>query len=187
MAKTPANRRKRAQTEDAIHAGMSFGEQLRWHFTAETRGDDETGAWTASKFGEAVGRSDAAVRFWLRDKTAPDDLITIERVLFGNKSEYAEYRVLLRRAHERLKRDLAAARSKTPDEPDLPPAPLRWIGREAEQAALVAALLAGGEAVSVLVWGGPGMGKTSLTVMAARDQRVAERFGARRWLSLIHI
>jgi tetratricopeptide (TPR) repeat protein len=56
------------------------------------------------------------------------------------------------------------------------------MGREEDLKSVVAALTATSTAVAVLILGGPGMGKTTLTREAANDPTVIARFGNRRWL-----
>lgn len=62
--------------------------------------------------------------------------------------------------------------------PALPPS-LNCVGRHVEVDALVSGLLEGGAPTIVL--GGPGMGKTTLTVAALHDDRVRKRFRERRY------
>jgi tetratricopeptide (TPR) repeat protein len=61
----------------------------------------------------------------------------------------------------------------------LPPTPL-CVGRDIEREDLVAAMLADPPR-PVPVLGGPGIGKTTLTLSALHDRRVVERFGERCW------
>ncbi len=64
--------------------------------------------------------------------------------------------------------------------PRLPPRPPRCHGRKAEVDALVAALCAKTPSPTPLL-GGPGMGKSTISLEALHDKRVAQRFGARRF------
>jgi hypothetical protein len=60
------------------------------------------------------------------------------------------------------------------------PARLDLVGRDGEVASLVEAWLATPpEPVAVL--GAPGIGKSTICLPALHDDRVAERFGGRRW------
>ncbi len=63
----------------------------------------------------------------------------------------------------------------------LPPRPSRIFGREKLVSELVAALLLD-VPQPVPVLGGSGFGKSTLCLAALHDPRVAEKFGARRWL-----
>lgn len=65
--------------------------------------------------------------------------------------------------------------------PFLPTRPLRCIGRDADTAELISALLTNESPTAVLVLGGAGMGKTTLTREAAVAPAVTGRFGLRRW------
>jgi hypothetical protein len=67
----------------------------------------------------------------------------------------------------------SAGHARLPARPDV-------VGRDGEVAALVQAWLATPpEAVAVL--GAPGIGKSTICLAALHDDRVAERFGGRRW------
>ena len=74
--------------------------------------------------------------------------------------------------------DTESARSSTLHA-GLPPDPL-CVGRDIEREDLVAAMLAVPPR-PVPVLGGPGIGKTTLTLSALHDRRVVERFGERCW------
>lgn len=70
-------------------------------------------------------------------------------------------------------------RSLAPYKPAIAlPNPGYCFGREREVEEVVTALLA---AQPIPILGGPGMGKTTLTLEALHDPRVAERFHERRW------
>jgi SIR2-like domain/NB-ARC domain len=77
-------------------------------------------------------------------------------------------------------RDDAAAAVPPPATPiqRLPPRPL-CVGRDDALAALVGALIE--RSCTVAVLGPPGIGKSTISVAAAHDERVVERFGAQRW------
>jgi hypothetical protein len=62
----------------------------------------------------------------------------------------------------------------------LPPRPARIFGRDQLVEDLVTTLLLDAPP-PVAVLGGPGFGKSALCLAALHDQRVATRFGARRW------
>jgi hypothetical protein len=66
--------------------GLSFGDLLDWHLRRGTRppGSDKQGEpWKKVAFAGDVGVSDKQVRNWIANKSLPNDIITIERVLFG--------------------------------------------------------------------------------------------------------
>jgi tetratricopeptide (TPR) repeat protein len=79
---------------------------------------------------------------------------------------------------------LILSRLERPEEvPPLPkplPAPRPLVGRAAEVDALAAMLLDDADRRPVLVRGGPGIGKTALTIAALHAPGVAARFGGRR-------
>lgn len=74
----------------------------------------------------------------------------------------------------------AAAPITAPPAPAVLPGKPRCFGREAIVDELVAAVLAP-EPAAVSVLGGPGMGKTTVTLAALHHPRVAAAFGTRRW------
>jgi hypothetical protein len=70
--------------------GLSFGDLLDWHLRRGTRpsGSDKQGEpWKKATFAGDVGVSDKQVRNWIANKSLPNDIITIERVLFGRDQE----------------------------------------------------------------------------------------------------
>jgi hypothetical protein len=96
---------------------------------------------------------------------------------------------------------IVAGRSGTPDDQPISPKPspqahgdVRWrlpdepdrcFGRDRDTATLVAALTAGQPLKTVVVFGGPGMGKSTLTRTAVCHVEVVGRFGDRRaWVAL---
>jgi hypothetical protein len=74
-----------------------------------------------------------------------------------------------------------ASSSALPARDPFPPDP-KMIGRRDRLEEVVRHLLAGGR--PIIVPGGPGMGKTTLALAAAHDQRVKERFGKARTSSI---
>jgi hypothetical protein len=66
--------------------GLRFGDLLDWHLRRGTRprGSDRQGEpWKNAAFAVDVGVSDKQVRNWVANKSLPNDVITIERILFG--------------------------------------------------------------------------------------------------------
>jgi pimeloyl-ACP methyl ester carboxylesterase len=83
-----------------------------------------------------------------------------------------------------LRRFLFAEYLVSPVQPSasaLPTKPLRCLGRDDDLKSVVEALLQSTDGTAVLVLGGPGMGKTTLTRQAANEVAVVQRFGNRRW------
>jgi tetratricopeptide (TPR) repeat protein len=68
-----------------------------------------------------------------------------------------------------------------PAAPSLPTKPSRFLGRKNDLATVVGDLTSEQESTAILVLGGPGLGKTTLTRQAANDDAVVARFGRRRW------
>src|SRR6516164_3852299 len=72
-------------------SGLSFGDLLDWHLRRGTRppGSDKQGEpWKRATFAGDVGVSDKQVRNWIANKSLPNDIITIERVLFGRDQKH---------------------------------------------------------------------------------------------------
>jgi tetratricopeptide (TPR) repeat protein len=172
---------------------LTFGQLLSFHLERGTRPEGKPGdlgeRWTAELFGEKLGVEARSVRNWLADRNLPSAkyLALIEGGLFGDNPVYAEERAELRHSHGSARR--AESRDAENAVPEaiapsalLPTKPLRCLGRDDELKAVVEALLGGGQgATAVLVLGGPGMGKTTITREAASDLVVVDRFGNRRW------
>jgi len=89
-------------------SGLSFGDLLDWHLRRGTRppGSDKQGEpWKKATFAGDVGVSDKQVRNWIANKSLPNDIITIERVLFGrDQKQCTVWRMELRDAlkHTRI-------------------------------------------------------------------------------------
>jgi adenylate cyclase len=87
--------------------GLSFGDLLDWHLRRGTRppGSDKQGEpWKKATFAGDVGVSDKQVRNWIANKSLPNDIITIERVLFGRDQEQCTvWRMELRDALKRTR------------------------------------------------------------------------------------
>src|SRR5262249_48789904 len=96
-------------------SGLSFGDLLDWHLRRGTRppGSDKQGEpWKKASFASDVGVSDKQVRNWIANKSLPNDIITIERVLFGRDQEQCTvWRMELRDALKRTRTGSAPTRS----------------------------------------------------------------------------
>ena len=123
------------------------------------------------------------MRFWRDGTHLPADFRTIERVLFDANPAHAAWRRELQEAYDQAKDSRSPeAEPKPPTKPPpndplLPPD--RCLGRNTEIATLTDALHA--PRAAVLVLGGPGIGKTTLTRAVAASDALAARFAARRW------
>jgi hypothetical protein len=93
----------------AYPADGDFHNLLRWHlFTHGTRPDNKTGqigkVWSAKEFSKALQLHSRTVSNWLREEnpTPPQDLASVERVIFGDNRLYDEWRANLRAAYNVL-------------------------------------------------------------------------------------
>jgi tetratricopeptide (TPR) repeat protein len=174
---SPKTSGKGATAEDPPGAATPFQELLASHLRKGTRPDGTPGRrWSKKDFAAETGVSDRTVGNWLNGKTCPDDLESIERVLFGRNPAHDADRLRLREAFEAATRRGEGAASVGPFIP-----PDRCFGRDTDIAALTA-VLTGPRAAAVAVLGPPGIGKTTLTRQVATSPAVVERFGERRWL-----
>jgi MoxR-like ATPase len=93
--------------------------------------------------------------------------------LFGDNAQYDQWRLDLRASFDRTP---VLAIGRVP----LPPA--HFLGRGNDIATILDVLLTAPSPVSILVQGGPGVGKTSLTTAVAAHPEILRRFGeANRW------
>jgi hypothetical protein len=179
-------------------SGLSFGDLLDWHLRRGTRppGSDRQGEpWKKVTFAGDVGVSDKQVRNWIANKSLPNDIITIERVLFGrDQKQCTVWRMELRDALKRTRTGSALTRP-TPSEaapviraqPDLPASnipirvPEHFLGRDDALAAVEAALdrYEGRVAITAL-HGLRGVGKTTLA--AAYAERHSRDYRATWWI-----
>jgi tetratricopeptide (TPR) repeat protein len=160
-----------------------FPEVLSWHLDNGTRPDgspERAGRlWTNAAFGEAVGVSDRTVRNWRTGKSYPDDIRSLESILFGDNPAYVRQRQELRTAPR-----ASPARSPLPRRPTAKfpiAAPARCFGRDIETKSILAALPERAQA-AILVLGPPGIGKSTLLRRVAADESSIARFRHRRWL-----
>jgi hypothetical protein len=87
-----------------------FSELLEWHLKRGTRpngGVQSVGrTWSTKEFAGHIGATDRTVRNWRRGTTLPANIDAIDRVIFGDTREYAEWRIELREAFGRGNRDV---------------------------------------------------------------------------------
>ena len=187
MRKSPETNPKDAGNNTSSYPGDgSFHEILAWHLLNGTRPDSTPGRtgrrWNNKEFGHAVGKSDRAVRNWINlRKGKPDDIGLIELALFGDNSDYDNWRRQLRVAYDQLSG--ADKDRREPNRVRVPrPTPL-FRGRGSVVDDVVGYLIAG--APAVLVHGPGGIGKTQITCAAAGRSEVRERFVDRiYWVEL---
>jgi tetratricopeptide (TPR) repeat protein len=178
-------------------SGLSFGDLLDWHLRRGTRppGSDKQGEpWKKATFAGDVGVSDKQVRNWVANKSLPNDILTIERVLFGrDQKRCTVWRMELRDALKRT-RTGSAPTGSAPSEvgPVRPGAevpasnipirvPEHFLGRDDALEAIEAALnrYAGRVAITAL-HGLRGVGKTTLA--AAFAERHRRNYRATWWI-----
>ncbi len=165
----------------------SFGTLLAWHLTQGTRPPGtpsaQGGRWENKEFARVLNCSDKTVRNWRNDKNLPLTPRRIERALFGEDEVNAAARDELRRAFRRTTGKEPEDASEAVAEPKTGVAPIdpptRILGRDSETELLAAALTARPQ-TALLVLGGPGIGKTTLTRAVATHPVVAAAFGQRR-------
>jgi hypothetical protein len=84
--------------------GQCLGFLLLEHGTRPEGSPDTPGRpWSQKEFGDIIGMSARAVRYWLDEEKSPGDLLSIERALFGDSKKYDDWRLALRRAYRRRK------------------------------------------------------------------------------------
>jgi hypothetical protein len=156
-----------------------FAKLLDWHLDFGTRPTGSPGRpgkrWDNVEFAEAVGvLAEKSVRNWRSGRVRPDNLGSIEYVLFGQNNAYKDWRFDLRAAYERHQPPV--------QDGEIPLPPPDFLGRDADIAAVLDALLSPAQARAILIQGAPGIGKTALTKAVANDDAAIERFGqAHRW------
>jgi tetratricopeptide (TPR) repeat protein len=169
-------------------SGLSFGDLLDWHLRRGTRppGTDKQGEpWKKAAFAGDVGVSDKQVRNWIANKSLPNDIITIERVLFGrDQKQCTVWRMELRDALKRT-RTGSAPTGPAPGEvgpvraeAEVPASnipirvPEHFLGRDDALAAIEAALNRyEGRVAITAVHGLRGVGKTTLAAAFAERHR----------------
>ena len=170
--------------------GASFPLLLKWHLENGTRPDghpNERGPspWRQANFARVLHGVSAKstdnpaknVSNWVGGKNKPERIYAdaIKRELFGKNSAYQHWRDDL----EDALRVWPRARGEAGR---IPPPPPHFLGRDEDVAALLDALLAPTAARAILVRGGPGIGKSSVTRAVGNHPEVVARFGVtRRW------
>ncbi|MGF1620473.1 MAG: tetratricopeptide repeat protein [Rhodomicrobiaceae bacterium] len=148
--------------------------------------------WGQKEFADAVGVSPRALKYWLDDEKSPGDPLTIERVLFGKKADYDDWRLRLRRAWQtpntpgKASASTADKNGATPPQrsptqilhPEIRPV-AGFTGRDNQLAAIDAALWQGGGSAALTnaaaIHGLGGVGKTVLARMYGWRNRARYR------------
>ncbi|MBS0535538.1 MAG: tetratricopeptide repeat protein [Proteobacteria bacterium] len=176
-------------------AKETFGQCLDWHLERGTRPDGTTAAkgvpWGNKDFAKAVGarssegvKNERTIRNWRNGDTrpSPTDFHAILLVLFGSNADYAGWKSELT---DKYHTDRGVLPDSAPPaltrQVTRPTKPLRCLGRDDDLKPVVDGLTATSDAIAVLVLGGPGMGKTTLTRQAANEPAVVALYGERRW------
>ncbi|MGD0334467.1 MAG: tetratricopeptide repeat protein [Xanthobacteraceae bacterium] len=174
--------------------GRTFGQLLDWQLERGTRPDGlqaKKGVpWGNKDFANSVGdkssepaKGERTIRNWRNGATLPSpaDFHAILLVLFGVNEDYAEWKAELTDKYHAARTQMSDGPALGPALPSLPAKPPRCIGRDEDLKSVVSALTAASSSASILILGGPGMGKTTLTREAASEPAVVSRFGDRRW------
>jgi tetratricopeptide (TPR) repeat protein len=190
-----ARSRKELAADSRDRAEWGFAQLLAWHLDRGTRPEgkpDRPGrSWGDAMFAHDIGgMNERSVRNWRTGSTTPTDIGSLEVTLFGDNEAYEPWREEFRAAWSRARRrgDAGATKESPAQTKDTGArrdqagitAPDRCLGRDAEIAGLVATLTAPRPG-AVVVLGGPGMGKTTLTRAVATHYDVMARFAERRW------
>lgn len=168
-------------------ASGSFTELLNWHLNFGTRPDGEPDRpgkrWGNQEFAAVAGVStDRAVRNWRRGTSFPRDFGQLEAALFGSKVAYVKQRAELRAAYDAIAIRGQPSELQQPSMAAIPPAPPHFLGRDEDVIVLLNALLSREPVQAIVVRGGPGIGKTSLTRAVGNHEAIVERFGGtNRW------
>ena len=194
----------RGSNEGDDRARWTFGRLLDWHLLRGTRPGgriDRPGrTWTARSLADAVGVGDRTVRYWLRNEHLPPEVETIERILFGGDAGYVEWRLELRQAHARSRRDAQKNGLTTDGVPSPPadgdierlsptgkplpvsnipiPVPIHFVGRDDALASIEAAFNGGDGRLAVAITalhGLRGVGKSTLAAAYAERHRGSYR------------
>ncbi|SON56436.1 Regulatory protein AfsR [Hartmannibacter diazotrophicus] len=161
---------------------QEFSKLLDWHLNFGTRPEGSPDApgkrWNNKRFASAVGSvNERTVRNWRTGRSRPNDLASIEEELFGKNAAYDQWRFDLRHAFDN--RDTPKPESISLR---IPRAPQHFLGRATDIEVILPVVLSSGAQTSVLVQGGPGIGKTALTKAIGNHPEVVARFGEeRRW------
>jgi tetratricopeptide (TPR) repeat protein len=178
--------RKPTGNDPEAEARRAFGQLLKWHLGRGTRPDgvpDLNGVrWLKRLFAEEAGTTPRSLTNWLNGTTLPETLSLVGQALFGNEpankttDKYAKFRHEFRESYR-----LSGGGERAIGPQSFVHDPGRCLGRDEQIAKLVAALLSNKTGASILVLGGAGYGKTTLTEKVGVDRQVEAYFGARRW------
>ncbi len=169
-------------------ANANYGELVYWHLqTNGTRPGGQPGIrglrWEIEQFAHSIDITSRVIRKWHAGE--PPSIASqnlVEGALFGDNPLYAEWREQLRAAATRPVVPEPAPPPAAPPAENLalPTRPDRNFGRESLADTLATECLAE-PPPRILVLGGAGFGKTTLTNAVATHRLVAQKFGQRRW------
>jgi hypothetical protein len=164
---------EKSGNEPPYPRGAGFAKLLDWHLDFGTRPNvspNQPGRrWSNAEFAKKVDTTDKSVRNWRAGRVLPDDLGSIEYVLFGNNIAYKEWRFDLRVAYDRDQVPITDG--------SIPAAPQDFLGRDEDVREVLDVLLSPAPARAILIQGPPGIGKTALTQAVGNNEAVIERFG----------
>ncbi len=159
----------------AVSHQMSFGELLKWHLLEGTRPPDSTEkgkAWSYKTFASKCGVSDRQVRNWIANRNKPEEVETIERILFGSDQDsYFVERREIRWAHASFGSKVAVSRPVIHCNTiiNIPhKLPIHFIGRDSLMDIVDQIFSAApSETCAVALHGMQGIGKSSLALEIA--------------------
>jgi hypothetical protein len=159
--------------------GLSFAKLLEWHLNSGTRpngsGDHLGKRWGNKEFAAKVNVDERSVRNWRAGRSHPTELSSIERELFGENGAFIQWKRDLRIAYD-------SNRLATPPDAAFPRATSHFLGRGGDIATIRDAMLRAPIPVAILVQGGPGIGKTTLTKAIGNHPDIVHHFGENdRW------
>ena len=155
----------------------TLADLIDWHLDFGTRPDGSPARpgkrWENKEFAGAVLAADVdpesgarSVRNWRAGRNRPQHLGSVERALFSDNEAYSGWRFDLRAAYD-------GDKQRSTKGADFPRPPAYFLGREKDLSDILDVVFGSSWPVSILVQGGPGIGKTSLTTAIANHAEIS--------------